>query len=1486
MKGERNLKTPVALLLLAAFAILAFWGCAQPTLDRIQVSPEETTLFVGESATFQATPFSSQDEEMPEIIVQWSVEGEAGSIDQDGLFMAQEPGEALVMATGDGITGTARVLVKPPAPASFETEPEETAALPNSQITVRVRALTADNEPAGYNEVTLSTPTEGASLSHETIVLNPSGEGEFLVTLSPEPGINVILLQSAEATGELRIEATRIVRLEILPKDREFEAGQEITFEAVGYDEHGNHTTVTAEWSISGENAEIKEESTVFMREPGRGILLANYEDVTQGHPFVVTAGEVARLQIEPSGAELKAGQSVDFHAKGFNAQDYPLPVRVHWEVVGDVGTIAQDGAFLARVVGEGSVKASLDEITAEVPVQVQHGPLTDMELDIARLQLTAGETIELRAEGVDAYGNRFPVTPQWSLSRSLGTINQQESTFTPLYAGSGDIRAAVGNVLTSVAVEVTPAELARLEILPQSLDMIAGESVEFELKGFDRFGNPVEVEPAFTMDDPLGELAPSGEFKAEKAGSTVVRAQVNELTAQSTLAVAPAEVVEVVFEPEGPVELVAGRAQGFKAFGFDQFGNTVESTTEWRVYPELGPVDEQGILFPRMAGKGEIIASLTQTRTGKVIESATPVSVIPGETTSIEIQPSEIQTIAGKETSFAATTYDQFGNETSVPLIWELSEPPMGDISETGLFLAIRAGTVQVLAKYEGVTAQANVETRPAEIAFLKIVPEEMSLTAGEKVELKALGEDAFGNLVDAHVLWTLSDTSLGSISTDNVLTAQRQGSGHVIATSRNIVDLASLEVSAGAMTSLEIMPSETAIRSGESLTFQAVGLDLAGNPLEIDPQWTVEEQLGTIQQNGVFTAKTVGTGEVSATFQGFRGASRIEVLHGAPASIEVEPGEITLAAGNRQEFTFQVFDASGNLIPSPDLDWELERGLGYFVADNKFHAEKVGQEIIRFTSENVTVQVPVNIELGRIQVVHIDPSQAELTAGAKVVFSAKALDVEGNEIPVTPAWGVGGGIGSISEDGVFEAIKAGSGHVSFQVEDVIGVAPVSVQPGSLASIAVKPEKATARAGETLDFIATALDAQGNVTSGEISWTLEPEESGQAVTPDGSFQMIRAGDSEVIARAEGIEGRARVHVKPGAAVDIHVSPEQISLTAAEVVEVTVKGQDAFGNELAVSPEFSLSPPEIGTITQQGIFTARKAGEGQLTITAQGVEAAVPVEVTTGELYGLSLQIPDEEIVAGKSYQLRAVGHDRAGNEIPVDVEWAVTEDIGRIELTTGLFHATKAGKGRVVAYGHGFIVEKPVEVKAGELHRLFIEPNPVDIRSNTTQTFQVTGFDVEENPVPVVVSAMTWNQVGNIGVFEEPGVFRGTRMGRGKVTATIAGLVAEAYVTVVPGRADPANTRLRVIYPILAGDGEASSEIIVEVRDHYNNPVSDAAVTLVSTRQVDTIVQPPRTNERGLTRGRISSTEPGTSIVSAVIQERTMRDTARVTFE
>jgi len=75
-------------------------------------------------------------------------------------------------------------------------------------------------------------------------------------------------------------------------------------------------------------------------------------------------------------------------------------------------------------------------------------------------------------------------------------------------------------------------------------------------------------------------------------------------------------------------------------------------------------------------------------------------------------------------------------------------------------------------------------------------------------------------------------------------------------------------------------------------------------------------------------------------------------------------------------------------------------------------------------------------------------------------------------------------------------------------------------------------------------------------------------------------------------------------------------------------------------------------------------------------------------------------------------------------------------------------------------------------------------------------------------------------------------------------------------------------------------------AEIIVEVRDTHNNFVPGIEIKLISDRQGDIIEQPAKTNQNGLATGNIRSTEPGLSKISAVIEDISFDDTAKIFFK
>jgi hypothetical protein len=318
-----------------------------------------------------------------------------------------------------------------------------------------------------------------------------------------------------------------------------------------------------------------------------------------------------------------------------------------------------------------------------------------------------------------------------------------------------------------------------------------------------------------------------------------------------------------------------------------------------------------------------------------------------------------------------------------------------------------------------------------------------------------------------------------------------------------------------------------------------------------------------------------------------------------------------------------------------------------------------------------------------------------------------------------------------------------------------------------------------------------------------------------------------------------------------------------------------------------IEPSFQILPEKLGKIeSKKNLFTAGKAGSGLIKASVKEVTAEIAIRVESGVLSSMAIQLPESEFLAGKTYSLKATGYDPAKNIIPVSPQWAVSQDIGTIDTKTGFFNAKRAGTGMLIAYSGDIMATKIIEVKPGDLYNLFLDPNPVTVKADALQSFQINAFDVEENRLQLSQSAVDWDIIGNTGLIEKPGIFRATRMGKGKVVARTGNLLAEAYVTVVPGEPEVANCRIRVMHPRLTAGDDSFSDVIVEVRDKYHNPVPGIKVALVSSRQTDEIIQPEATNENGISRGRVGSRQKGKSIIRGVISGMSFPDTAQMAFE
>ena len=154
------------------------------------------------------------------------------------------------------------------------------------------------------------------------------------------------------------------------------------------------------------------------------------------------------------------------------------------------------------------------------------------------------GQELTFETQATDAFGNTISLIKDevsWSVLNDIGDLDtdsqptsQPIAVFSPRRIGKGRISANVGKLQgQSAPISVVAGPLDRIEIKPieveyQSQDPIetlAGDQIQFSIRGFDSTGNSVPIPSAFAnwqivrIDDNNGTAVGIGTYETLKSG-------------------------------------------------------------------------------------------------------------------------------------------------------------------------------------------------------------------------------------------------------------------------------------------------------------------------------------------------------------------------------------------------------------------------------------------------------------------------------------------------------------------------------------------------------------------------------------------------------------------------------------------------------------------------------------------------------------------------------------------------------------------------------------------------------------------------------------------------------------------------------------------------------------------------------------------------------------------------------------------------------
>ena len=417
------------------------------------------------------------------------------------------------------------------------------------------------------------------------------------------------------------------------------------------------------------------------------------------------------------------------------------------------------------------------------------------------------------------------------------------------------------------------------------------------------------------------------------------------------TITVQPGPIDRAEIFPSA-AELTVETEQAFSVRAFDAFSNEVQNfAAGWQVDADAGTIDHQGS-FMASTIMGDYPASVAVEVTDGVAtrRDTASVTVLPGALDRVEVSTSAITVAAGESHQFTALTFDRFGNQiTGANLRWQAA-PNAGTISATGRFSVTKAGeyidAISVEATHGGITKSdtATVTVRPGPPSRVEVIPSRIQASLRTSQDLTAILFDQFGNEIPDPILeWELS--SGGTILPSNRLgTGTKAGVFDITVTAKTtgeaaeIKGTASLIIEPDPLERIEVSPRLATVVAGSAHQFTAIAYDQFDNEIsDVTVRWQAREGAGKINAIGVFIASTkAGMHADAVVVEAIEGdiskieRATVDVVPGAPASIEVKPSPVTVVPGQKQVFTSTVFDLLGNEIPEATVTWKVVGGGG----------------------------------------------------------------------------------------------------------------------------------------------------------------------------------------------------------------------------------------------------------------------------------------------------------------------------------------------------------------------------------------------------------------------------------------------------------------------------------------------------------------------------------------------------------------------------
>ncbi|MGH7868964.1 MAG: Ig-like domain-containing protein, partial [Candidatus Dormibacteraceae bacterium] len=272
----------------------------------------------------------------------------------------------------------------------------------------------------------------------------------------------------------------------------------------------------------------------------------------------------------------------------------------------------------------------------------------------------------------------------------------------------------------------------------------------------------------------------------------------------------------------------------------------------------------------------------------------------------SIKVSAANANPTVGQTDQLTATRKYSDGStqDLTSSVTWTVSPATLGTVGAGGVLTAQASGMASITATMGGVSGSANLTIAP-KLVSIAVTPATQTIAKTTKQQFIATGtySDNSTQVINGSVSWSSSNTGVASIGnsspTQGLATGVGPGTTTITATSGSISGTATLTVTSASATGLSITgPSSLALFVSQQFTVTATFSDGTSQDVTNVATWSSSSSsIATVTVSGLVTAKSLGTTNISATFESVNDSAALTVDASNLSSITVSPDNGTIA-------------------------------------------------------------------------------------------------------------------------------------------------------------------------------------------------------------------------------------------------------------------------------------------------------------------------------------------------------------------------------------------------------------------------------------------------------------------------------------------------------------------------------------------------------------------------------------------------------------